>query len=158
MKRFLFWMLPLLVLAGFATACDDEANSEPTVGDPELRVTCDLNITLPSASATAGTIAYEVLYPVGTVVATAESDASWLTPYFSTDGTRGSSSQGLPNFTAKISYQVAANRGEARSAQLVLDYAGVSRVTLVFRQPAGSGAQLSDLADAPKEGSAPSEQ
>ena len=139
----------MLAAAASLAACDDDANTEPAIGDPELRVTCDLNIALPSASAADGTIAYEVLYPVGTVVATAESSASWLRPAFSTDGAKGKSSLGLPNFTGRISYHASANRGPARTAELVLDYAGVSRVTLTIRQPAGSAEE--DKPDKPEE-------
>ncbi len=141
MKRFLLWMLLATVLV--PAACDDDVNNEPAVGATEVRVTCDLSIALPSANAAVGKITYEVLYPIGTVVATAEAravdggDASWLTPAYSTDGVLKTNSQGLPVYTATISYTAEANHGPARAAELVIDYAGLSSCTLTVRQPEG---------------------
>lgn len=141
MKKLFLWMLLSSVVA--LTACDDDANNEPSVGATEVRVTCDLTIALPSAAAAEGKIAYEVLYPIGTVVATAEvkpvgeDDGSWLTPAWSTEGTLKTNSQGLPVYAATITYKAAANHGPARSAELVIDYAGITGCTLVIRQPAG---------------------
>ena len=59
MKKLFLWMLLSSVVA--LTACDDDANNEPSVGATEVRVTCDLTIALPSAAAAEGKIAYEVL-------------------------------------------------------------------------------------------------
>lgn len=141
MKKLFLWMLLSSVAA--LIACDDDANNEPSVGATEVRVTCDLTIALPSAAATEGRISYEVLYPIGTVVATAEvkpvgdDDGSWLTPSWSTEGTLKTNSQGLPVYAASITYAAAANHGPARSAELVIDYAGIAGCTLTVRQPEG---------------------
>lgn len=141
MKRFFLWMLVATAVA--LNACDNDANDEPAVGATEVRVTCDLTIALPSANAAEGKISYEVLYPIGTVVATAEvkpvgdDDCTWLTPSYSSDGTLKTNSQGLPVYAATITYRAAANHGPARSAELVIDYAGISSCTLTVRQPEG---------------------
>lgn len=104
---------------------------------PQLGVTCNTDIQLPSSNATEGTITYQVIYPLSAdVIATAESDATWLRPQLSTLGTMGTSPQGLPMLTAKINYTTTANKGAARTATLTITYAGKHEVALTIRQPA----------------------
>ncbi len=104
---------------------------------PQLGVTCNTDIQLPSSNATEGTITYQVIYPLSAdVIATAESDATWLRPQLSTLGTMGTSPQGLPMLTAKIHYATTANKGAARTATLTITYAGKHEVALTIRQPA----------------------
>lgn len=104
---------------------------------PQLGVTCNTDIQLPSSNATEGTITYQVIYPLSAdVIATAESDATWLRPQLSTLGTMGTSPQGLPMLTAKIHYTTTANKGAARTATLTITYAGKHEVALTIRQPA----------------------
>lgn len=104
---------------------------------PQLGVTCNTDIQLPSSNATEGTITYQVIYPLSAdVIATAESDATWLRPQLSTLGTMGTSPQGLPMLTAKIHYTTTANKGAARTATMTITYAGKHEVELIIRQPA----------------------
>ena len=104
---------------------------------PQLGVTCNTDIQLPSSNASEGTITYQVIYPLSAdVIATAESDATWLRPQLSTLGTMGTSPQGLPMLTAKIHYTTTANKGAARTATLTITYAGKHEVELIIRQPA----------------------
>ena len=135
MKRF-FALFVVALMAFAAVGCDDEAALMIDT-TPSIRVTCEPTINLPSSQATEGTITYEVAHPIGSVIATAESSASWIRPQISTSLTEKSTVEGYPMVTAKISYKIAANKGEARSATLTVRYGGYSSVELTFRQPAG---------------------
>ena len=135
MKR-LFALFVVALIAVFAFSCDDEATLVVDT-TPTLRVTCDRTIILPSSRATEGTITYEVVHPIGSVIATAESSESWIRPQLSTMPTDKTTSGGYPTVTAKISYKIAANKGEARVATMTVRYGGYSSVELTVRQPAG---------------------
>ena len=135
MKRF-FALFVVALMAFAAVGCDDEAALMIDT-TPSIRVTCEPTINLPSSHATEGTITYEVVHPIGSVIATAESSASWIRPQISTSLTEKSTVEGYPMVTAKISYKIAANKGEARVATMTVRYGGYSSVELTVRQPAG---------------------
>ena len=133
MKK-IFAILFVLTI-GLWTGCSDEAEMLVDT-TPQIRVTCNTDLRLPSSNATEGTITYQVLYPMGgDLIAEAESSASWLRPHLSAKGTLTTSSEGLPMLSAKITYSVTANKGEARTATLTLTYAGKHSVELTIRQP-----------------------
>ncbi|MBQ8916242.1 MAG: DNA/RNA non-specific endonuclease [Alistipes sp.] len=145
MKRLLaLFVVAALAFAGFG--CDDEASLMVDT-TPTISVTCNPTINLPSSNATEGTLTYEVVHPIGEVIATAESSASWLRPTISTSLTHTTSTLGYPMVTAKISYKISANKGEAREATLTIRYAGYSSVELTVRQPAGSPEDEGDEGD-----------
>ncbi len=145
MKRLLaLFVVAALAFAGFG--CDDEASLMVDT-TPTISVTCNPTINLPSSNATEGTLTYEVVHPIGEVIATAESSASWLRPTISTSLTHTTSTLGYPMVTAKISYKISANKGEAREATLTIRYAGYSSVELTVRQPAGSPEDDGDEGD-----------
>lgn len=136
MKRFLTLFVALTAL--LATACSDDETTNDVVLDttPALRTTCGTDIALPSANATDGVVVYEVLYPLGDVIATASSDAAWLTPELSTAGTM-TSYLSQPMMKAEVRYHIAANKGAARKAALTINYAGVTSAVITFSQPEG---------------------
>lgn len=138
------FVVAALAFAGFG--CDDEASLMVDT-TPTISVTCNPTINLPSSNATEGTLTYEVVHPIGEVIATAESSASWLRPTISTSLTHTTSTLGYPMVTAKISYKISANKGEAREATLTIRYAGYSSVELTVRQPAGSPEDEGDEGD-----------
>lgn len=145
MKRLLaLFVVAALAFVGFG--CDDEASLVVDT-TPTISVTCNPTINLPSSNATEGTLTYEVVHPIGEVIATAESSASWLRPTISTSLTHTTSTLGYPMVTAKISYKISANKGEAREATLTIRYAGYSSVELAVRQPAGSPEDEGDEGD-----------
>ncbi|MBR5465115.1 MAG: DNA/RNA non-specific endonuclease [Alistipes sp.] len=138
MKKLLIWVFALAGLGLMIHACDDK--NEVLLSDdpaPELRVTCNHSINLPSARATEGVIRYEVQNPYGEMIATAHSSDDWVKPEISTKGQLGSNNLGQPLFTASISYEAAANRGRARKADLTISYGGCDPVVLTISQPAG---------------------
>ena len=73
MKHFLTLLVAITAL--LATACgENEITNDVTLDTtPTLRTTCATTIALPSAAATDGVVVYEVLYPLGDVIATASS-------------------------------------------------------------------------------------
>lgn len=136
MKRFLTLFVALTAL--LATACSDDETTNDVVLDttPTLRTTCTSAIVLPSANATDGVVVYEVLYPLGDVIATATSDAAWLAPELSTAPTM-TSYLSQPMMKAEIRYHIAANKGPARKATLTINYAGITSAAISFSQPEG---------------------
>lgn len=134
MKKIFSMLFALTALWMIGCSEEEELFVDTT---PQLGVTCNTDIQLPSSNATEGTITYQVIYPLSAdVIATAESDATWLRPQLSTLGTMGTSPQGLPMLTAKIHYTTTANKGAARTATLTITYAGKHEVALTIRQPA----------------------
>lgn len=126
------------VAALLMVACDDDSEGFKGTIDttPALSVTCGTTINLTSGKATEGEITYQVLNPLGDVVARASTEASWIRPDISTTGVVDTY-LAQPRYTAKIHYRIAANQGEtARRAELVIDYAGVTSVVLTIVQPA----------------------
>lgn len=145
MKNFFaLFAVALLAFAGFG--CDDEG-ALPVDTTPVLSVTCNTTINLPSGNATEGTLTYEVVHPIGSVIAAAESSASWLRPRISTELTKTTSVEGYPMVTAQISYKISANKGEAREATMTVSYGGYSSVELTVRQPAGEADDSTDEGD-----------
>jgi len=144
MKRFLIWSLVLAVVGAMTFACDDSEEVCAPVTEPSLSVTCNHTISLPVATATEGVIQYTVVNPHGDMIATAESEAAWIHPALSSEGTHGTNSQGQPTFTATIRYAAAANRGAARTAELVISYGRATPVVLTIRQPQGAGGENED--------------
>lgn len=143
-KFFALFAVALLAFAGFG--CDDEG-ALPVDTTPVLSVTCNTTINLPSGNATEGTLTYEVVHPIGSVIAAAESSASWLRPRISTELTKTTSVEGYPMVTAQISYKISANKGEAREATMTVSYGGYSSVELTVRQPAGEADDSTDEGD-----------
>lgn len=137
-------ILTLLVAAAtliFAACNDDKEAFEGSIDTtPVLSVTCGTSITLPSGNATEGTITYQVMNPLGDIIATAQSDVAWLIPETSTVGTVDTY-LAQQRYTATIHYRITANRGEKRRANLVINYAGVSSVAIAIEQPAGEAEQ-----------------
>ncbi len=145
MKKLLaLFVVVALAFAGFG--CDDEASLMVDT-TPTLSVSCAPTINLPSGNATEGVVTYEVVHPIGSVIASAESSASWVRPAISTSLTEKTSIEGYPMVTAKISYKISANKGEAREATLTIRYGGYSSVVLTIRQPAGSPDEEGDEGD-----------
>lgn len=132
-------------IALLLAACNDDKEAfEGSIDTtPALSVTCGTAITLPTAAATEGTITYQVMNPLGDIIATAKSDGGWLLPEMSSVGTVDTY-LAQQRYTATIHYRIAANRGEKRRANLVIDYAGVSSVVISFEQPAGEPEQQPD--------------
>ena len=134
MKKIFSMLFALTALCVIGCSEEEELFVDTT---PQLGVTCNTDIQLPSSNATEGTITYQVIYPLSAdVIATAESDATWLRPQLSTLGTMGTSPQGLPMLTAKIHYTTTANKGAARTATMTITYAGKHELALTIRQPA----------------------
>ncbi|MBR5849996.1 MAG: DNA/RNA non-specific endonuclease [Alistipes sp.] len=149
MKHFLTLLVAITAL--LATACgENEITNDVTLDTtPTLRTTCATTIALPSAAATDGVVVYEVLYPLGDVIATASSDVAWLVPEVSTAGTMGSY-LAQPMMTAKVRYHIAANNGAARKATLTLNYAGISSVEISFTQPEGKPEEVPSYPEDPE--------
>ena len=137
MKRFLLWSL-LLALVGILTyACDDSDEVVMLPSEPALTISCNPAIVLPSANQTEGVIDYTVVNPFGEMIATAKSNVGWVMPKISTKGKMGTNSLGQTTFTASISYEAMANRGEARKAELTISYGDARPVVVTINQPAG---------------------
>lgn len=132
----LIWMFAL-VLGLSMQACNETEEVFTLSTEPELSISCDPQIALPSAKATEGTIHYTVANPHGEMIATAKSNVGWVMPKISTKGKMGTNSLGQKTFTASITYEAMANRGDARKAELTIAYGKAAPIVLTISQPEG---------------------
>lgn len=144
MKRIFVRLVAVALL--FVAACsDDNGGFKGTIDTtPSLSVTCGTTINLVSGKASEGVVTYQVLNPLGDVVARATTDAQWIQPAISTTG-EVDTYLAQPRYTATIAYRILANHGTtSRTAEMVIDYGGVSTVTLLFNQPALTDAERAE--------------